>query len=271
MAHADSPLHHYTSGIGLAGIAKSNKIWASSLKTMNDTREFLHTLDLAKQYLTIDRPGATSDQLLNAMFAQYLSRLVDVDVYVACFSEREDCLSMWRCYCPAGFGYSLGFNRAALEQIATTTKFSLRKCVYDLDDQRRLIKEWADSAIRQLEDTSNGVPLEIHARMPGNWNISGLVELASYLKDPSFVDEQEWRLVSSGYISAESLHYRPANSYLVPYIEIDLSESSKDRPISELWIGPTPNVQTAYHSAKLIANTLRVPPPQLSKSPYRAW
>jgi hypothetical protein len=131
--------------------------------------------------------------------------------------------------------------------------FALQQCVCDRDQQRLLIRQWADGAIQQLHETRNGIPPEIHARTPTNWNIAGLAELASRLKHPSFKDEREWQLVSKKCVANDAVLFRPASSYLVPFLELDLGVSVRERSVSELWIDPTPSIQAAQHSAGLIA------------------
>ena len=234
------PLFHYTSENGLVGIARSRKLWASSIRTLNDTSEFSYAVNLARTYLTRERPSAndTAEQTLNEMFVQYMDRLDSIDVFVACFSERQDSLTHWRGYCPPDEGYGIELDRGRLRYVAGEQQYSLERCIYAVDEQRSLIQEWGNAALAQLHATRKGTPPDIHARMPSNWNLQGLVEIATRLKHPSFVDESEWRLISKTYISDDKVLRRQAGTKTVRYVEFDLSIGRNQDLVRSIWIGP---------------------------------
>ena len=51
--HLSPPvLYHYTSAPALLGIIKSNKIWATNIRYMNDSSELSYTYDLANEIIT---------------------------------------------------------------------------------------------------------------------------------------------------------------------------------------------------------------------------
>ena len=266
------PLFHYTSEHGLVGIARSGKLWASSIRTLNDTSEFSYAVNLARAYLTRERPTVdeAAEQPLNEMFAQYMDRLGSIDVFVACFSEREDSLTHWRGYCPPDAGYSIAFDHERLRCVAGEQQYSLERCLYAVDEQRLLIQDWGEKAISQLHATRNGVPPEIHARMPTNWNIQGLVEIAPRLKHPSFVDEGEWRLISRTYISDDKVLRRHVGTKKARYVEFDLVIGQGRDLVKEIWIGPPSsraNLDTIESIGKQLGSISRA---RLSDSPFHA-
>jgi hypothetical protein len=46
MVKRPKALYHYTSQAGLIGIVKSMKLWATSIRYLNDSREYNHDRDL---------------------------------------------------------------------------------------------------------------------------------------------------------------------------------------------------------------------------------
>lgn len=97
-------LHHYTSGHGLLGIFEHGEIWATNVHSLNDTREFAHSIELAKSAIrseiseSIDRNKlAVADAIIS-----HLESSSRISIYVTCFSEVMDSLSQWRGYISVG-------------------------------------------------------------------------------------------------------------------------------------------------------------------------
>ena len=101
------------------------------------------------------------------------------------------------------------------------------------------------------------------------------------LKDCSFSEEAEWRMVSIK--STQSLSFRAGNSMLTPYIDVFLGEKHEVKSIlKEVIVGHTPNIELARESTKLfLCKTLlkqsdyplsyAVFDVTKSKIPYRNW
>src|ERR1700684_352024 len=83
----DRIVYHYTSQRGLIGILTTKKIWATSIRYLNDSMEFAYTLDLMKAYLDsrlrstkLPHERKVLDQLKN-----HLEAITKINVCVACF------------------------------------------------------------------------------------------------------------------------------------------------------------------------------------------
>jgi hypothetical protein len=53
----ETPLYHYTTQRGLLGIISSKEIWVTHTQYLNDRRQFVHAIDLARE--EVQRLGAT--------------------------------------------------------------------------------------------------------------------------------------------------------------------------------------------------------------------
>ena len=145
-------LHHYTSGNGLLGIFDSGQIWATSIHSLNDWREFSHAVGIAKTAIgkAIADSGDANAKSLFDPVVEKLDSVSRIAIYVTCFSTVEDSLSQWRGYCPRAFGYSIGFDGELLKKVAEPQGFRLERCIYDRATQQKTAKEWADRTITRL-------------------------------------------------------------------------------------------------------------------------
>jgi hypothetical protein len=94
------------------------------------------------------------------------------------------------------------------------------------------------------------------------------------LKDSSFLEEEEWRLVSlASSFEEASPRFRPGRSMLVPYYEHVFPGQNGPVPIEELIVGPTPHPELARRAAEgvLSANGLGSAKVRSSTVPYRTW
>jgi len=100
-----------------------------------------------------------------------------------------------------------------------------------------------------------------------------LTRLAPLLKDESFSEEKEWRLVSS-LIDVYQLRYRPGKSMIVPYYSIPIESEGELTSINEIVVGPTPHLELSADSvSSLLATTGTIPRPDLKSTtiPFRSW
>src|SRR2546428_14133818 len=105
-------LFHYTSIQGLIGILKSRSVWASGLLFMNDSREWLYTVDLLQQEIA-KRFLARNDRNWTAFLAdlsKIAERIEKLNICVFSMSAAANQLSQWRAYCPSEGGYELCFD-----------------------------------------------------------------------------------------------------------------------------------------------------------------
>ena len=155
-----------------------------------------------------------------------------------------------------GKGVSLGFNPNYILGCAREQSFQIGKCIYDLSDQRRLIKQVVD-AVEYLaqEHCKNSDTTEKHSSQT-YYDVfekieSDLLRIAAILKHPSFQEEEEWRIVSpalTDYVTSPVL-FREGTSMLVPYVEFKLlQEKNKPIALEHIFLGPTPNINISMNS-----------------------
>ena len=221
-------LYHYTSAPGFLGILERRCLFASDVWFLNDASEVRYAqtrmAERVRQYLGPDQP--------------WLQALLDVseakpgwldDVFVASFCEEPDLLSQWRGYAAGGF--AIGFaadGLAALGDGAGAPR--LVQVDYGVESGRRRLR----GLFEQLAD---GGPYSAEERERLARTVL-LPEMAR-VKEPSFAEEKEWRLlvVES---RPERILFRPGATGVVPYVEIALPDPS---PVREVVIGPAVDQQ----------------------------
>jgi DUF2971 family protein len=284
-------LYHYTSQAGLIGMLKTKTIWASKIHYLNDSKEFALALDLASHELTKRISAVTSqgDRSRLELLRDTIYTIAGVNTCVCCFSELGDALSQWRGYGGGNAGFSVGFTREWFTSVKETLGLSLRPCIYDPEIQQRLIQDaidefFATNAEKEPDywDRNRGYVDPDRPRtlvvLPhaGDDFATRLSLIAPLVKDKSFADEREWRLVAAR-VSAHELHHRPGRSMLIPYYHIPIGDDDKFDSIREIVVGPTPHPDLSAASVKSLAvaaglvnpdNPLRI---QTTSIPFRNW
>jgi hypothetical protein len=217
-------LFHYTSPRGLIGIITSKILWASRIQYLNDSQEYLYSLNLLEKvindYKTIDERHKERLNTFYTMF-QYAE---NVNIFVASLSENGDLLSQWRAYCPPSGGYSIGFSYDYLQRVLKINNFHLAPCIYDPKLQEQIIIEFISSLLEEESSDLFDVSRDPFRRFNA---------IASILKHPSFEEEKEWRLFSSPIPLLEKsnaivsgLHFRDGKSTIIPYYDIVLENEN---------------------------------------------
>lgn len=213
-------------------------------------------------------------------------------LFVFSFSQRNDDLSQWRGYCPEVGGYCIEFDAiklfSSINIVDSWTgqprryhkrshKYDKNKvdskkkeaclfynCSYDIEENKVLVKSLFDDIIKRIE-VENENPLIGSAETLMKLNV-----LATYIKDESFKNEKECRLICRR--SIQSIKYREGKSMLIPYIEFDLSDINDTLPIRRIIVGPTPHPELSKMSVisllKSYGYNIEV---ESSKIPYRPW
>lgn len=268
-------LHHYTSGTGVLGVFSSDSLWATQIRYMNDSKEFTHATELAMSALRELRHGRKGDKYaqLCAAVSNHLESISGLALYIACFSEVHDSLSQWRGYCPPSFGYSVGFDGDLLRKIASKQGFQLQPCIYDRDKQAQSVNAWARETLAVLDAgcSTDTDPVE-HTRTNCNVFLHKFIAFAPYMKDSSFKDECEWRLVSLIPSTDPRVSLRQGRSFLVPYVPIKLYSATDQSPIWNVCVGPTPNIELAMNSLSYLFQTVKIRNGTTrTMIPYRDW
>jgi len=264
-------LYHYTSQDGLLGIIQSRSLWATNISYMNDATEFDLSLGLLKDRLfdEVDEIGFAAANPARSTRPDHIkerantlwkiaNRISGSSICITCFCEHGDLLSQWRGYSGGGCGYSLAFRISELKQIASDSGFILGKCIYDPDLQNQIINELLQHL---LADAAPGKP-------PGVKDFVTLLKYGAFFKDPSFAEEQEWRLVCA---LPTDIRFRKGKSMIIPYTSLDIS-AEENLCIKHAFVGPCPHMALSTRSAQnmLVINniTVLVDP---STIPFRDW
>jgi hypothetical protein len=287
----DKPLYHYTTQKGLLGIVESRQIWATHTQYLNDRREYLHAVDLVREEIkrlldevvASDPPrphySARGDALARMRSALSMSPQ-SINVCVCSFSEERDSLSQWRAYGgPSGF--AVGFSSQVLRAATEKQQWFLAPCIYDPPAQRDLVRALVEEVLEELlggplpgvEDQEEDSALK---HMGGNLR-PDLHAYAPILKDESFKEEREWRIISRPLFS-QRLDYREGRSLIVPYYKLPLCEDDQRLELHEVVIGPTPHAERSKSSLASLMRSHDVVMQgngevnvSISKVPYRDW
>ncbi len=239
-------LYHYTSLAGLLGTLGSHSLWMTDMAYMNDSSELQYGIDLINQCYEskLTKLPATCAELLNRAF---WSREVIEESgarMVACFCTNDDLLSQWRAYGQGGSGYNIGFDSSRL----TNRHVQLRKVIYSLATQRRLIRAVVDKTCALFKEEAGNQTIEelnkttIFKRYVDHLYYN-LIEFALTFKHPSFKEENEWRLIYNLDYAKEldRLKFRQSGGLAVPYIALRAAEIEPKNtilPIVKITHGP---------------------------------
>lgn len=252
-------LFHYCSSATFASIISRKSIWLSSLSLSNDTMEGRL---VAKTFDRLLAQAPVSSEEADNIRRSFEFTEGMCDGLGFCMSEKPDLLSQWRGYADDGYGFSIGFNKAYLEELRQSFKigdstFRLLKVLYRQEDHDAALKPTYEK-IKELIDAGGlrfpqfgliNWPGELEVQKKTDEHKKSLHKLwahsagivfgeAHKLKSDAFAEEAEWRLVSLllGEVDDEAL-FRPVRDRLVPYREFDL-KVLPTRAISEVYVGP---------------------------------
>lgn len=283
MAETSEILYHYTTQSGLIDILKSRKIWATNILFLNDSKEFNHTIQLALRFLKSHETVIGQD--LHKLVENLFSDSQAPDVYVTSLTAMRDQLSQWRAYCPNLGGFNIGFEKRKLVEDAKAQGIVLLPCNYDLEEQKKIIKNSISitcNSFNQKDDANYNSEgqfdidsfLELAGSTRLNYGLQ-LLLIAPFFKHPKFSEENELRLIFYQKKGQEKeICFREGASTIIPYVEIDLAVSAKDRlPIKEIVIGPAPNKELSKKSIEklVVKYGIQSCDVVLSEIPYRAW
>jgi hypothetical protein len=277
-----TPLYHYTSPAGLLGIVESKSLWASGIQYLNDTTEYKHAASIVRDLLTrhlenVSDPRNDLYRLLLRGDAIY----PDATVFVGSLSEAKDRLSQWRGYCTAGGGFSIGLDPELLERQARKQDYHLLKCEYDPVKQRDICEELISEGCRAAEEAVKQSP-PTHGQSKETIQSTGLwahfvepfMRIAPALKNPSFEEEHEWRLVRGPFDAPDpQVRFRAGKYAVIPYREFALADVNDPLDVEEIIIGPNPDPTQARKSVEFLVEARKVRCKRIAEysGTYRNW
>lgn len=251
---------HYTTASALIQILKTEQLWATNIKFLNDEQEFFHALDLIEGIIKArklpEKDPRTAD--FNAFTTDVGKALGTLDrfrterIFTVSFSEEIDLLSQWRGYCPNNDGYCIVFDAEALVgRVQKEIKgCSLEACVYDNKEKAALLKAMLNRYFPTYRAATPGKG----RRAVLEQLTEELQRLACYFKHPTFAEEKERRIIvdrdwEDGSLPSE---FRAGKFGVVPYVRIP---APKDF-IKKIIIGPTAQPKLAIRAIEHLAETV---------------
>ena len=188
--------------------------------------------------------------------------------FVACFSQASDQLSQWRAYARDRSGFSIGFVSEELKAAMKNQPVKLVPCIYTPEAQTAIVAEMCEDIVSEFLACKK---MDLLTNSAAGTLIRRLMEVAPILKDPSFSEEQEWRLVNDAHPGR--IYFRAGSSMLLPYVKFSLAESEQPLKFKEVVVGPTPHMQLSLISASQLVSMPSVWCHQIrpSQVPYRSW
>lgn len=270
-------LYHYTSQAGFLGITKSRSFWASKIHYLNDGREFELSVDLVREYVAERQAKADAfEGLALQAVANIAGNVAQANICVASFTELGDLLSQWRGYCTPGDGLSIGLPKACIEASALALGWIVTRCTYEPAQQRAVLSELVDRHVMRLLgwlESASAPPSDPddHALFNEAWAFAlELSTVAPAIKDASFAEENEWRVISPPQ-DFRKMHYRPGRHTLIPYAELPiLGMQGESVKVS---VGPTahPKLATSAAGGRLMQQGFTAYDVVASVVPFRDW
>lgn len=256
--HTEIPelLFHYTTAAGMRGILDSSRLWATNYRFLNDASEVAHGATLFESLIQERLTKPQSD-----VVSEFLERVLGTangfdgmhDCYITCFCERDDLLHQWLTYAGSGGGYALGLKTSEIGrrwgQLERAQEFVLRRVVYDLDQQRKLLTEVIDGTVDAIAAATEGVSVADSVNVIARCCQFVRTQVADYLlsfKHPAFAIEQEWRLCHVVSLDEEDhVLFRDGQYGLTPYVCLEVSPMAgvhhNRLPLVRITHGPVPN------------------------------
>lgn len=263
-------IFHFTTQAGILGIIQSREMWATQVHFLNDKHEVFLTFKLLEKELK-RRIGSCQAPAMRSLLVDIKKNLKRVDqghICIASFCEQDDLLSQWRGYGNQGKGYAIGFDLAELRKIARLQHFVLWPCVYNVSLQLELVNYLIESWLREFCDKKLA-----HEQMQKIIDVS-TGQLAPILKDESFSEEKEWRLVSSTLTSrTPGFAFREGRYSLIPYYKFAIITPTGKDCIKNIVVGPSPHTELACNSLATFLNTQKLSRVEVKSSriPFRNW
>jgi Protein of unknown function (DUF2971) len=275
-------LYHYTSLSSLQGIVENKSIWMTNAYYLNDSNEISYAIGHFES-LVDDGIKNKSTSKLEGFLRELKDWLPNMRynphyIFVFSLSKQRNLLSQWRAYAPHGSGVNIGFEVEALKRLCAQKNLDLVECVYSNQDQDRILKSLLGKIVDSFSVEFSNLPDNHEAKTCEyldflNGQAETLLKEFCRIKDSTFSEECEWRLVSKYYHSYtdSDIKFRPGKTALIPYIEVNLSSMRNDGYLFEtIVVGPSPNFNLAFQSVSAyLSNKHACRETHSSQSPFR--
>jgi hypothetical protein len=251
-------LYHYCSNDAFLKIVGGNSIWLSDLSLSNDSMEGKWAKSIFTKCCEKSDLSEKDVISLGSYFDNFAHLVGAVGFSL---SEHGDTLSQWRGYANNGAGIAVGFSKPYLftladQQDAQHPRFVIKKVTYDESAQESLIAEIANRIISYVEAGALCFPFGGILAPISDERVSEIKNLHNkmalsfplflghlyQLKNPAFLEEGEWRLVSivvrgDSLDDLKNMQFRATHDRIIPYRTLELTKT--DQPtIKRVILGP---------------------------------
>jgi Protein of unknown function (DUF2971) len=255
-------LHHYVSSYDpLMSILASQTLWASDLRSLEDTTEFEHGIPICNEALKLIRDASLQEHV--ELAKQGLAERFRHKTFVSCFSARNDLRSQWDAYADEQRGFVISFDSLVVASLAAPEGYMLMPVEYGREAQVARARRAVVRALHDLEAALPGLPPRETI-----WTIqSRFVLLASEMfffcasfKAPKYRSEHEWRLIYSrqpGEAAALPIHTRFSAEREIDYVIVDLKRRYVHDELpsfAAIRIGPRTGANAADLVRKYVSN-----------------
>lgn len=210
-------IYHYSNTDALYNIFKSNEIWLTDSRYLNDRSETINARKIIAE--TIEEESANIGPVLKSSLKLALlesdNNKRKPGMFLASFSKSRDLLSQWKGYAPSRSGVCIGFDphRITANKYRRKNKAYLFDVLYSHASKRKLISHFLNT----METFIESHRITIRQAETISHSIRGFFETCSVcFKDPSWTEEQEVRLVI---LPGEDLivDYKMRSGYIIPF------------------------------------------------------
>ena len=236
-------MYHYTDYAAFDGIIRCGELRLNNILNMNDASEMrLFMNGICKAVIDKLAADGKNDKAREAekFFSSELKHEFSYSAYAACFSKYRDDAAQWERYGHVGRGVCIAFHEDLIQKMIGGV-ISFQEVYYQEDmHEHRLVNEFYQ-LIKTSEQFSDCLP-KLQELMNEAW-----VNSAAF-KHPSFVNEKEFRLVVSPFISNEFAvepKYHVSQGRIKKYYPLDLNRMCGKLNmhlsdlVGEIIIGPT--------------------------------
>ena len=260
-------LYHYTTFDGMSGILQGQNIRFGHSTTFNDPNEILYGMDLIKNIIhekvRNESNQETRDFLSNLVLQVNSLDTIGFDVFLACFCETDNLLSLWRTYSSQGGGFCLGLDFSEktkmvkeASDLESEAYLCLRKVLYEKGLQESLVEDYISKLICAFQSVglpSDGFERHTKTAMMGMQAANVLWDMVFSFKHSAFSEETEWRIVHVTQRShqAEKVKFIRSGTYLNPYRSLYFFQIEDIRavfPLRSITYGPSlhpPRIETS--------------------------
>lgn len=272
-------LYHYTNLNGLIGIFDNSEIWLSNMYFLNDKNEFELGLKFVVEQLEAYKSGF-SVLKPTKYFIEALEKAIDYikekdSPYILSMTTNNDLLSQWRGYTNNGVGVNIGFSNNFFKE----NKLKVYKCIYDVEKQKEIINHILTQSIFMFISIANSQGIfkdsedielskyDNAVTIAGQYFIDRTMFFCSLIKDKSFVEEDEWRMLL--FDEKSEINFLNKGNYFRPYKKIKIDNLNDS--IDEVMIGPNSEKELCRLSLKMLFNKYNIEIEKLNQSeiPYR--